>query len=238
MKLTDNLAMLSIQGSSASVHPVLLWDVEHLVLIDAGFPGQLDIFREAMAAYGKKPEELTHILLTHQDWDHIGCMRELLAVAPQVKVYAHAAEASSIRGDEPPTKVVAMFAKREQTPENKAELEQRVANYSNYTVRVDVELQDAEVIPVCGGILAIHTPGHTLGHLCFFMERDKVLMTGDTVGVSDGKLTGCNPVHTPDMALGAISNQKLAQVPAAMLVAYHGGLFQGDIPAAIRGLGQ
>ena len=65
--------MLEIGG----VNLVLAWDENNLVLIDTGFPGQTDDIVKAIANAGFKAKELTHIIITHQDWGHIGCLMDL-----------------------------------------------------------------------------------------------------------------------------------------------------------------
>jgi len=237
MRLSQQAAALPIKTNNTIIFPLLVWDGDkNLVLIDAGFPGQLELFRAEFATYGFAFKDLTHILLTHQDLDHIGNLKELLKEASHALVLAHVDEAPSIRGAEPPSKTVALHRQREQTPDNLAKFEEQVANYQNFTVKVDQELHHDDVIPVCGGIRVIHTPGHTAGHVCYYIERDKLLMTGDTVSVRDGHLTGAVAMHTPDMALAAKSNQKLADYPAEILVGYHGGVYHGDISEAIKKL--
>jgi hydroxyacylglutathione hydrolase len=46
----------------------------------------------------------------------------------------------------------------------------------------DIELAEGDVI---GELEVLHTPGHTPGSICLFSERDKILISGDTV-FSDG----------------------------------------------------
>jgi hydroxyacylglutathione hydrolase len=47
--------------------------------------------------------------------------------------------------------------------------------------RPDRQLGDAELIEIGGrGIRALHTPGHISNHLCFALEGEGVLFTGDT----------------------------------------------------------
>ena len=46
----------------------------------------------------------------------------------------------------------------------------------------DIELAEGDVI---GELKVLHTPGHTPGSICLFSERDKILISGDTV-FSDG----------------------------------------------------
>jgi len=237
MKITEHLAMLEI-SNERTIFPVLVWDDQNLVLIDTGFPGQFSLFQKAIEENGFQLSQLTHILLTHEDLDHIGCLKELVAASPGVRVLAHHIEAESISGQAPPNKVMANAAKKELSPEEKEQLEQRIANYKLYTVSVDQLLNDGEVIPLCGGIEVIHTPGHTAGHVCYYMIRDKVIMTGDTVGVNGDGLMGPVLMHTPYMEQAVQSNRKLESTPAEALIAYHGGLFRGDVAAAIKALSQ
>ena len=47
---------------------------------------------------------------------------------------------------------------------------------------MDVLVSDNEFINVAGvKTKVIHTPGHTLGHVCFYMEDEKCLFSGDTM---------------------------------------------------------
>ena len=53
------------------------------------------------------------------------------------------------------------------------------------TVRVDGFIEDGERSSLEGPpeitLRAVHTPGHARGHLCFFEERNRALITGDLV---------------------------------------------------------
>ena len=44
----------------------------------------------------------------------------------------------------------------------------------------DYWLKDDEELPCCGGV-AMHTPGHTPGSMCFWFEKSKLLIAGDTL---------------------------------------------------------
>lgn len=44
----------------------------------------------------------------------------------------------------------------------------------------DYWLKDDEELPCCEGV-AMHTPGHTPGSMCFYFEKDKLLIAGDTL---------------------------------------------------------
>ncbi len=44
----------------------------------------------------------------------------------------------------------------------------------------DYWVSDDELLP-CGEALCIHTPGHTPGSMCYYFERDRLLIAGDTL---------------------------------------------------------
>ena len=50
-----------------------------LVLIDTGPPGSAEVILEFIASLGRRPEELSHILITHGHADHIGSLWQLRA---------------------------------------------------------------------------------------------------------------------------------------------------------------
>jgi len=50
------------------------------------------------------------------------------------------------------------------------------------TCKADVFFKDEEILKPAGmDIKVIHTPGHTKGSCCFYMESEKTLFSGDTL---------------------------------------------------------
>ncbi len=77
-------------GNQMAVHAALLWGTDHLVLVDTGVPGQLDVIREGLEQAGFSLDQLTHVIITHQDRDHIGSLPELIrAKEGKLEVLAH-----------------------------------------------------------------------------------------------------------------------------------------------------
>ena len=54
-----------------TVYPTLLWDEKNIVLVDCGFIGSLSTLEMELAQYGLTVKQLTVLVLTHHDHDHI-----------------------------------------------------------------------------------------------------------------------------------------------------------------------
>lgn len=175
MEIAKGVEMLHLEFQEYIIHPILLWDDEMAVLIDTGFPGQIEDIRIEMGKVGVSFDELKAVILTHQDIDHIGSLPELLQnCGSNIKVYAHDLDKPYIEGELPLLK----DAQVQNPPKGK----------------VDDTLVDGQELPYCGGILIIHTPGHTPGHISLYLRQSKTLIAGDSMYSVNGILGG---IHAP-----------------------------------------
>ncbi|MBI3236136.1 MAG: MBL fold metallo-hydrolase [Chlamydiales bacterium] len=100
------------------------------------------------------------ILLTHSHWDHFAGAFDLQAELA-VPIFIHAEDAGNLR-DPGSDKLPLLFPVKKVDPEG--------------------FLEDGQIIPVGELQLeVIHTPGHTPGGVCFYLEKEKVLFSGDTL---------------------------------------------------------
>lgn len=228
MRIAERLEMFEFDNNT-KMCPVLIWDDEDAVLIDTCLPGNEERLINAIQSAGIEPDRLSAIILTHQDMDHIGCVKPLIERHPGIKVIAHEAEAPYIQGDKTPVKVENMARGiTENTPEEERSFfEQFKGAFVKRAVHIDEPLADGQKLPMCGGITVIHTPGHTPGHMCLFLERDNVLVVGDALNISEGKLVGPSEQYTADMDQALCSLAKLTDVPAETVICFHGGAYKG-----------
>ena len=104
--------------------------------------------------------EMKALFLTHGHFDHIGAANEVREHYG-IKIYASCDE----------EKLLASPARN-------------LSNAYGMSLRVtaDVLHNDGDILELAGlKIKAIHTPGHTAGGTCYYIESDKTLMSGDTL---------------------------------------------------------
>lgn len=102
------------------------------------------------------------IVLTHCHYDHIAHVKEIKALTGG-KVCIHSLDAPGLT--EGSMSLSMMFGER------------------NPGIIPDRTLNDGDLI---SGIKIIHTPGHTPGGICGYIEEDKALISGDTVFTDGG----------------------------------------------------
>jgi glyoxylase-like metal-dependent hydrolase (beta-lactamase superfamily II) len=219
-----------IMGAQTSIYPTLIWDNKTMVLVDAGFPGQLSEIRRAIMKAAASFEKINKIIITHHDRDHIGSLRSILNELPQkASVLTHKEERPYIEGYILPCKVtVADAPDSPYPPEMKTMFLPQKLDYLDFTVSVDRTLEDGEELPFCGGITVIHTPGHTPGHICLYIGQSKTLIAGDALSVENKKLSTPPKLSSFDPSLAVRSLEKLVRYDIETAICYHGGVWRGS----------
>ncbi len=248
MQVATGVAMLEISavimGQVQTIHPTLLFDAGSALLVDAGYPGQLDLLRQAVAEAGVPFDRLGQVIVTHHDIDHIGGLPALIEETHgKIAVLAGEVEKPYIEGTRRPVKLTPDAIARAVAslpPEVPEDMRRRfhAALENPPRAGVDRVLGDGEALSDFGGLAAIITPGHTPGHLCLYHRPSKTLIAGDALSVKEGELFGPNPAATPDLAQATASLHKLAAYDIVAVICYHGGLYRGPANARIAELAQ
>lgn len=239
MRIGDGVEMLEVRaamfGSPRVIYPTLLLDGDHIILVDTGYPGHLSGVRDAVVRAGVDFERIEQVILTHHDIDHIGGLADLRSQLPRpVMVLAHREEKAYIQGDKTPLKLAQLEANLANLPEeSQAFFERLKTAFQGSYSRVDEELTDGQVLPYCGGIQVIHTPGHTLGHICLYIQPIRTLIAGDALTVREGELALPDPAINYDTDVCRQSLRKLAQFDIQAVITYHGGFYRGNVSQRI-----
>ena len=205
---------------------VYLWDWgAGLTVVDSGTAGSAGAILEALAALGRRPEQVREILLTHFHDDHRGGARELRERTGAV-VVAHRADAPVIQGQQP------------QPPPNLTEHERPLAEVIFPTVPpaqpVEVDRQVDECDETAGGGVIVSVPGHTPGSIALLLPRLGLLFTGDTIAHYEGQpILG---VFNIDRQAAIESVRKQASLDFEVACFGHGPPIVGGADRRIRAL--
>lgn len=165
---------------------LIVGDGENL-LIDTGFkhPECREALVQGLNELGVNMEQ-TDILLTHLHSDHTGLAPEI--AVPGREVYLSRSEIPWMFGES--RKVLwdmdtEKIARSGFSPEV---IDKHLLRAPSRDMASDAEFSDFTAIDNgdiirCGGydLRAVLTPGHTPAHMCFWMEREKTMFTGDHV---------------------------------------------------------
>lgn len=163
MKISDEVYLLD----STKGNYVYLIQAEEIILIDTGLPKNgKDILKE-LKSMNIKPHDIKHILITHDDMDHVGSLA-LLEKESGGKIWASKEDIPHIMGD----------------------LNRHVIKrILNYVVKLE-KPENINPYPkhgMIGDIKAIYTPGHTVGHTCLLYKD--IMFVGDLFRTNDGEIT-------------------------------------------------
>jgi len=163
---------------------------EGIVLIDSGM-GLANI-RSIL-----DPNKPVFLLLTHSHWDHIGGARDF----SQIAIYDHPYETDRLKKGWPLNETVG-YEKNFFTIELPPTVDLKKFNIPGLS---DFKtFKDLEVLKIFGlEILVIHTPGHTPGSVCFFVNNTGELYTGDTL------YSGPEYLHLPESSVSDYLNSLL-----------------------------
>lgn len=170
------------------VNVYLLRSEDGWILIDTGmgFPPVFAELAAALAHVGVEPAQLRHILLTHVHPDHSGNAPQLarLSGAP---IRVHRADVELLDrilrpgsagriGDT----LLAAGADPDRVAEVVVAAARLFALFPPLTGALSLNHGDS-FSTALGTLEVIHTPGHSPGHLCFYLPSRGLLISGDTV---------------------------------------------------------
>ncbi|MBH5316452.1 MBL fold metallo-hydrolase [Paenibacillus sp. GSMTC-2017] len=246
MRSESGIAMLTISaeimGRIESVHPTLLWDQNDVILIDSAYPGQLPLIMQELLKEQIRLKDISHIIITHQDLDHIGCIPALLKeLDNQVEIIASPLEKPYIQGDRMLLKLTpsAVEAAVRSLPEHlpsewKASFRTTLLNPPRFSVNKTIS--HLEELPFCGGIIVIDTPGHTPGHISLFHKRTQTLIAADALRVENNQLLFPDPQLCSDFEQAKASVKQFLDFDITEIICHHGGSYSNNVRGRINEL--
>lgn len=228
----ENCAILDIQfeyqGVLNHIYPVLLTGSSDMVLVDCGYPGFLPLIEAELQKHGISAGDLTKILLTHQDDDHMGAANEFVERYPHIQIAASVVEAPYISGKEKSLRLTQAEELQKSLPEEMQGFGLRFCERLRRVrpVAVDTVLHDGDQLEWGGGCQIIGTPGHTPGHISILLPKQRTIITGDAAVAEDGELVLANPQFCLDIGEANRSLNKIKKIGCTRYVCYHSGILE------------
>jgi glyoxylase-like metal-dependent hydrolase (beta-lactamase superfamily II) len=237
------------------------WGVENVYIIRSGRSGV--IVDTALPGLGKQIRAAAErilegrpaaILLTHGHLDHAGSAAALSA-AWSIPVYVHKNELPFVRGDEqyppavmpdpPPRGFMRPFVPHALPHWLEVRLGRRMVAVETLG-RIATGFDEDTGVPGLADWCAVPTPGHSPGHVTFFRERGRVLLSGDALLTVDAdsvrgllsmrrQLARPPSPATSDWVQAWNSIAKLAKLAPSVIGAGHGlPMSEPDIAEKLR----
>jgi glyoxylase-like metal-dependent hydrolase (beta-lactamase superfamily II) len=214
---------------NVSCNVYIITEPDGLTIIDAGMPGAARRILGAVAALGRSPRDVRHILLTHQHVDHIGALAALVQ-ATGATTWASVGDTPAIEGR----------ARREAPHGALGPLFRAVFFTRLRPCAIAQIVREGETLPVLtaeGGMRVIETPGHTLGHISFYLPARKLLFAGDAVRARMRRLALSPAMLNLDTTMTLQSVRKLAAMEIEACLPGHGAPVTSGAQALLAAIG-
>lgn len=227
--MPPSFVVLSLPFGEGGIHPFVFLDEDSMLLADCGYPGAFPALQAAFSAAGLMMDRLTHLFLTHHDHDHMGTAAECKRRFPHIQIVTHTLEAPYVDGTEEPLRLKQAKALQQTLPKDQQANGLAFMDYLRTVepVTPDALVKDGDILPVCGGIQVLHTPGHTAGHSALLSSTLGVIAAGDAAVIENGALITANPEFAESLPQAEASLALLLHTYACipMIACCHGGLW-------------
>ena len=206
-----------------------------LTLIDAGVAGQWSDLAAELAAMGRSLSDISDVILTHGDTDHVG-FAERLHRDHGVPVYVHEADAPRARGEQRksnagagPMKIGPLLGFLWYAG--------RKGGLRNTWLKEVEAVSDAATLDLPSNPRIVHVPGHTPGSIAVHVPAVDAVFVGDAM-TTRNVLTGVTgPAPAPftlDAAQAIESLAKIESLGVSWVLPGHGPPWNGGVADAVR----
>ena len=169
-------------------------------------------------ALGRKPTDVSTIVLTHFHIDHVGNAKKMKELT-NAQVAVHELDADFVAGKKAPPKPKNLMFKALSSV------------FKAAPVEPELLLKDNDKV---GRLIVIHTPGHSEGSISLLDAERKVMFAGDAIRFMDGKITGSPEQFTLDMDKAKDSIRKISTFDFDILLSGHGQPLMPDASQKVK----
>ncbi|MDF2947154.1 MAG: beta-lactamase domain protein [Bacillales bacterium] len=229
-----NIKVLNIEyqfnGIKETIHPVIIFSGEEIILIDCGYPDFLSIIEREIQKNGVDCNAISKIVITHQDHDHMGSLADFIGKYPKIRVIAGNYETPYITGDKKSLRLKQAEEFQKTLPVDQKEFGEQFCEILRNVrpCNVDIKVNDGDFIDINEECEVIETPGHTPGHISLYLRKIKTIITGDSAVLENNKLVIANPQFTLDLKQAEDSLEKILSYDVNTFICYHGGVYKSQ----------
>jgi glyoxylase-like metal-dependent hydrolase (beta-lactamase superfamily II) len=225
-----------LDGRDVTLHPTLITIHGKNYLVDCGYEETFDEFVTGLRQLEVEVQDLYAILVSHDDIDHVGALALFKSLNPHLKICSSSIEAPYISGREKSERLQQAEDLFVDMPEEQRGWAERFIHQLKSIKKVDVDvlLEDNERIE--GEIEVIYTPGHTRGHISFYIPSQQLVIANDALVVEEHGLDIANPGFTLDLPTAVKSVERIRKLSPKKLLCYHGGAVEGELEERLSAL--
>lgn len=214
------------KGSINRIHPVVIRDKDHVILVDCGVKGTLSILEDVLHKNKVNPEDITHLMITHHDQDHMGNLFAFKEKYPDVIIVTSEKEADYVSGKKEFERLThAQSILDTMSKEEQGDWEAFIELLKTIKpVAVDVTVKAGDIFDICGGIEILDTKGHTSGHVSLLLSKMDTVIAGDAAFLNGRKLEMAPDRFTIDKDNAQVSLEIIKDLDVKNVICYHGGL--------------
>ena len=218
------------QKKGGRVHAFLFDDGTELTLVDTLYDTDGARILNQIERIGRRPDSLAHIVLTHAHRSHLGGLAELKR-RTGATVYSHGWEADIIAGEREAQRVP-LIPRRPFRTYIPFQAAAAVGLGGHPPCPVDHHVAEGDRI---GPLHVIDTPGHSPGHLAFWIPEHRLLLAGDAIATWPSFLPGWGN-FTLNEELHRKSVRRLVEHEPEILGVGHGEPIRGGARERVRDL--
>ena len=216
----------------------VLRDGRDLTLVDAGYPGDVDLVLESLAVLGSRPGDVQALLLTHAHADHIGAAPRLAALG--VPTWCSPAEVPHARREFLQQVTPAALLPHAWRP---SVLRWALGAIGSGGL-TPVAVPEARPFPAEGALdlpgapVPVPTPGHTVGHSAFSVPGAGAVLSGDALVTGHPTSRDVGPQLLPaffdhDRPAAARAWDQVLGLDADLLLPGHGDPHRGPLAESV-----
>jgi glyoxylase-like metal-dependent hydrolase (beta-lactamase superfamily II) len=218
-----------INGNEVVLYPTLIDTNDKKYLIDCGYEETFSEFVDGLISLGVELPDLHAILISHDDIDHLGALTLFKSKNPDLLIYSSRFEEPYISGKVKSERLKQAEDSLSTLPEEYKPWALQFIDQLRRIKRIDVDLLLKDKDKIENEIDVIFTPGHTKGHISFYIPSQRTLIANDAIVIEEGRLEIANPAFTLDLKQAIQSVEKIKELAVEKIICYHGGVTEDNI---------